>query len=80
MYEQDLCSCVVGASLSEPQGVMLSTALVCVHAYLCTCRLGLPGNECSLGSDGGLRTSAEGQRVRLTAQRGSDHHREEFCP
>ncbi len=41
----------IGASLSEPQGVMMSTALACVHAYIrtCTyvpaCRRGLPGKE-----------------------------------
>ncbi len=59
---------IIGASLSEPQGVMKSTALACVHAYLLTYVLarhawervksvGCTGNECSLGSDG---TSAEG--------------------
>ncbi len=28
---------LIGASLSEPQGVMMSTALACVRAYLCAC-------------------------------------------
>ncbi len=39
------CIFIVGASLSEPKGVMMSTALVCVQAYVHTCRRGLPGND-----------------------------------
>ncbi len=28
---------VIGANLSEPQGVMMSTALACVRVCLCAC-------------------------------------------
>ncbi len=65
----------IGASLSELQGVMMSTGLACVRAYVLYVCVGeaclgasevsVAGNECSLGSaaDGWLRTSAEGANV-----------------
>ncbi len=78
---------VIGASLSEPQGVMMSTALACMRACLRTyVRTYVRVGEACLGTSevwdmiGSLRTSAyteiaRGQE-RLAAQRGSDHHEE----
>ncbi len=39
-----LCE-LIGASLNEPQGVMISTALACVPACVRMCQRGLPGND-----------------------------------
>ncbi len=58
----------IGVSLSEPQGVIMSTSLACVRtglpvgeACLRTSKvicISVTENECSLGSDGWLRTSS----------------------
>ncbi len=62
----------IGASVSVPQVLMMSPALVCVRACLCMCvhvgkaclgmsEVSVAGNEYGLGSDGWLRTSVKGQ-------------------